>query len=79
MRVASRRLPQDFVDGQWQGIIAASDGKLHGVAMVWSLQGQDPAKPWANRAQCYFHPRFVVIDPARDFQPTAESAMHPQE
>ena len=67
------------MDGQWQGIIAASDGKLHGVAMVWSLQGQDPAKPWANRAQCYFHPRFVVIDPARDFQPTAESAMHPQE
>ena len=52
-----------------QSLVAGADGKLHGVAMVWSIAGQDPAKPWANRAQCYFHPRFVVIDPARDFQP----------
>jgi hypothetical protein len=54
-----------------QSLVAGSDGKLHGVAMVWSIQGQDPAKPWANRAQCYFHPRFVVIDPAKDFQPAS--------
>jgi len=51
-----------------QSLVAGADGKLHGVAMVWSIQGKDPAKPWAERAQCYFHPRFVIIDPARDFQ-----------
>jgi len=34
---------------------AGSDGKLHGVAMVGSIEGQDPAQPWANRGQCYFH------------------------
>lgn len=60
-----------------QSLVAGSDGKLHGVAMVWSIQGQDPAKPWANRAQCYFHPRFVMIDPARDFQPASPLAELP--
>ncbi len=56
-----------------QSLAAGSDGKLHGVAMVWSIEGEDPAKPWANRAQCFFHARFVIIDPARDFQPATES------
>ena len=52
-----------------QSLVAGADGKLHGVAMVWSIKGQDPAKPWANRAQCFFHPRFLIIDAARDFRP----------
>lgn len=55
-------------------LVVGADGKLHGVAMVWSIPGQDPAKPWANRAQCYFHSRFVVIDPERDFQPAMRQA-----
>ena len=45
-----------------------SDGKLHCAAMVWSIAGKDPAQPWANRAQCYFHARFLVIDPERDLK-----------
>jgi len=62
---------------EMQSLVAGADGKLHGVAMVWSIAGQDPAKPWANRAQCYFHPRLVVIDPARDFQPSSPLAALP--
>lgn len=46
-----------------QALEAGADGTLHGVAMVWSIEGEDPANPWANRAQCYFHARFVRIDP----------------
>jgi hypothetical protein len=106
VRAASHRMPQDFVDGQWQcrGLICDTNGALYGSEhdgviycynprdgkisrlatrlpsdpkveqptgpngipkgahwsawhttrweqMVWSIQGQDPAKPWANRAQ----------------------------
>jgi len=46
-----------------QAMAVGSDGKLHCAAMVWSIEGRDPAKPWANRAQCYFHSRFLIIDP----------------
>lgn len=49
-------------------LVAGSDGKLHAAAMVWSIAGQDPAQPWANRAQCHFHSRFLIIDPAMDFK-----------
>jgi len=50
-----------------QSMVTGSDGKLHCVAMVWSIEGKDPAKPWANRASCFFHARFMTIDPATDF------------
>ena len=46
-------------------MVAGSDGALHCAAMVWSIEGRDPAKPWANRAQCYFHARFMTIDPSK--------------
>jgi len=49
-------------------MVPSPDGKLHCAAMVWSIEGKDPAKPWANRAQCYFHSRFVVVDPERSFR-----------
>jgi len=49
-------------------MVVGSDGKLHCAAMVWSIEGQDPAKPWANRAQCYFHSRFLIIDPDKDLR-----------
>jgi len=49
-------------------LVVGSDGKLHAAAMVWSVEGEDPANPWANRAQCYFHARFLKIDPERDFK-----------
>lgn len=44
------------------------DGKLHAVAMVWSLEGQDPANDWpmAIRRDAYMHPRFLAIDLERD-------------
>ena len=42
--------------------------RLHAAAMVWSIEGEDPAKPWANRAQCHFHARFLKIDPERDLK-----------
>jgi hypothetical protein len=51
-----------------QAMVVGSDGTLHCAAMVWSIEGQDPAKPWANRAQCYFHSRFLIINPATDFR-----------
>jgi len=54
---------------EMQSLVAGSDGKLHGVAMVWSIEGKDSAQPWANRAQCFFHPRFVIIDPLQDLKP----------
>lgn len=38
------------------------DGRLHAVAFVWSIEGKDPANPWAERASCFFHPRFMAID-----------------
>jgi hypothetical protein len=51
-----------------QSMVIGSDRKLHCAAMVWSIEGEDPAKPWANRAQCYFHSRFMIIDPDTDFK-----------
>jgi hypothetical protein len=47
-------------------MVVGSDGELHAAGMVWSIQGQDPAKPWGDRAQCYFHARLLKIDPAKD-------------
>ena len=49
-------------------MVVGSDGALHCAAMVWSIEGKDPAKPWGNRAQCYFHARFLKIDPAKDYR-----------
>jgi len=49
-------------------MVVGSDGALHCAAMVWSIEGKDPTKPWCNRAQCYFHARFLKIDPAKDFK-----------
>lgn len=49
-------------------LVVGSDGKLHAAAMVWSIEGQDPANEWAERAYCYFHSRFLVIDPEQDFK-----------
>ena len=48
-------------------MVVGSDGLLHAVAMVWSVEGEDPSNPWANRAQCYFHARFLKINPENDF------------
>jgi hypothetical protein len=50
-------------------LVAGGDGRLHAVAMVWSIEGEDPAKPWANRAQCYFHARLLLIDLEADLRP----------
>ncbi len=44
-------------------LVPGSDGKLHAVAMVWSIQDKDPANDWGQRAQCYIHSRFLTIDP----------------
>ncbi len=53
------------------GMVVGADGKLHAVGMVWSRENsRDPANPWANRGQCYFHARLLVIDPDQDFQPS---------
>ena len=65
-----------FGAGPW--CVSASgngaDGKLHGVAMVWSLSDQDPAPAGAIRGKWNFHPRFVIVDPATDSHPAKESA-----
>ncbi len=45
-----------------------ADGTLHAVAFVWSVKGEDPANSWAGRASCYFHPRFLKINPKRHFK-----------
>ncbi|MFP4176785.1 MAG: hypothetical protein ACLFT2_06105, partial [Candidatus Brocadiia bacterium] len=47
-------------------LVVGGDGRLHAVAMVFSREGEDPAKPWANRAQRYFHARFMTVDPETD-------------
>jgi hypothetical protein len=57
-----------------QSLVAGADGKLHGVAMVWSLSDQDPAPAGAIRGKWSFHPRFVIVDPATDSHPAKESA-----
>ncbi len=59
-------------------LVVGSDGKLHAAAMVWSLDNhRDPAKPWGNRGGCFFHARFLVIDPDRDFEPGSVLAAAP--
>ena len=46
---------------------AGKDGKLYLVAFVFSKEGTaDPVYPWAMRHKYPFHPRFVIIDPAKD-------------
>jgi hypothetical protein len=52
--------------------VVGRDGSLHVVAMVWSVEGKDPAQPWANRAQCFFHARFARMNPATDLSPGAQ-------
>ncbi len=52
-------------------LVAGSDGKLHAAAMVWSVEGKDPANKWADRAYCYYHSRFMVIDPQKDLKTPA--------
>jgi hypothetical protein len=52
-------------------LVAAPGGVLHAVAMSWSIEGKDPAQTWANRGNCYFHARFMVIHPGTDFRPGA--------
>ncbi|HUU58242.1 MAG TPA: hypothetical protein VMZ50_01755 [Phycisphaerae bacterium] len=32
------------------------------------IKDRDPAKPWSQRAQCYYHPRFLKIDPEKDLK-----------
>jgi len=54
---------------EMHGLVVASDGKLHGPGMIWSIDGKDPANDWggAMRANCYIHCRLVIIDPEKDF------------
>jgi hypothetical protein len=47
-------------------MVVGNDGNLHCVAMVWSLKGKDPANDYAQRANCYLHARFLIIDPEED-------------
>lgn len=59
-------------------MVLGGDGKLHAVAFVWSLpDSRDPANPWANRAQAFFHARLAVIDPDADCQPDSVLAGAP--
>lgn len=47
-----------------------SDGKLHGVAPVWSIEGEDPTNDWsmAVRNDNYTHLRFLTIDLEEDLK-----------
>jgi hypothetical protein len=47
-------------------LAAGRDGRLYLVAFVFSREGQDPVNPWGLRDKYPFHPRLVIIDPARD-------------
>lgn len=48
-------------------LAAGKDGRLYAVAFVFSVEGtKDPVNPWGLRADYPFHPRFVIIDPAKD-------------
>lgn len=51
-------------------LVTGSDGNLHAAAMVWSIEGKDPANDWggATRASCYIHCRLLVIDPTTHFK-----------
>lgn len=54
-------------------VVEGSNGILHAVARVWSLKGKDPGNRWATRSQCYFHARFVEIDPDTDLKKQEEA------
>ncbi len=60
---------------EMHALVLGSDGKLHGPAMVWSIDGKDPANDWggASRASSYIHCRLVIIDPKKDFKHAADS------
>jgi hypothetical protein len=60
---------------EMHALVVGADGKLHGPAMVWSLEGKDPANDWsgAQRDIHYIHCRLVIIDPDKDFQHAAEA------
>ena len=49
-------------------LAAGPDGKLYMVAFVFSIEGKDPVRPYAMRDVYPFHPRFVIVDPAKDFR-----------
>ncbi len=48
------------------------DGKLYMVAFVFSIKGIDPVRPYAMRDKYPFHPRFVIVDPAKHFRMQAK-------
>ncbi len=51
-------------------MVAAPDGTLHLAAFVFSkADSGDPVNPWGMRDKYPFHSRFVIIDPATDFDP----------
>ena len=49
-------------------LVVGSEGLLHAVAMVWSIEGEDPTNAWAERADCYYHARLLRIDPEQHFK-----------
>ncbi len=68
-----------IVDGERRvnechSIAAGADGRLFLVAFVFSVEGADPAREWAMRDKWPFHPRFVILDPAKDCKPGAAPA-----
>jgi hypothetical protein len=60
---------------EMHALVLGSDGKLHGPAMVWSIEGKDPANDWggAARGSSYIHCRLVIIDPNKDFKHVTET------
>ena len=44
------------------------DGKLYMVAFAYNIENEDPDRPWAMRGKWTFHPRFVIVDPAKHLQ-----------
>lgn len=47
---------------------AGADGRLYLVAFVYSKEGQDPAQEHGMRDKYPFHPRLLVVDPAKDLK-----------
>jgi len=60
---------------EMHALVVGGDGRLYGPAMVWSIEGKDPANDWggAQRDTHYIHCRLVIIDPEKDFRHTAAS------
>lgn len=44
------------------------EGRLHMVSFVYSVEGEDPVRPYALRDGHPFHPRFLVVDPTSYFR-----------